>query len=58
MKHSWIAALALNTVAALAHAGGGLSRGIAPEFTHTDPDQWLNSAPLTLAALRGKVVPN
>ncbi|QLQ33513.1 MAG: redoxin domain-containing protein [Candidatus Thiothrix singaporensis] len=28
----------------------------APEFTHTDPDEWLNSKPLTLADLRGKVV--
>jgi thiol-disulfide isomerase/thioredoxin len=27
-----------------------------PEFTHSRPDDWINSAPLTLAALRGKVV--
>jgi len=28
----------------------------APEFTHRQADDWLNSAPLTLAQLRGKVV--
>lgn len=28
----------------------------APEFTHTDPAEWLNSKPLTLDDLRGKVV--
>lgn len=28
----------------------------APEFTHRAPAEWLNSAPLTLAQLRGKVV--
>jgi thiol-disulfide isomerase/thioredoxin len=28
----------------------------APEFTHRQPGEWLNSAPLTLAQLRGKVV--
>ncbi|MGO9802193.1 MAG: redoxin family protein [Steroidobacteraceae bacterium] len=28
----------------------------APEFTHTTPADWLNSAPLTLGQLRGKVV--
>jgi len=28
----------------------------APEFTHTAGTDWLNSAPLTLAQLRGKVV--
>jgi thiol-disulfide isomerase/thioredoxin len=27
-----------------------------PEFTHTRPGEWLNSAPLTLAQLKGKVV--
>ena len=34
-----------------------LPRGqAAPEFTHTDPDAWINSAPLKLTELRGKVV--
>jgi len=28
----------------------------APEFTHAAPADWLNSTPLTLAKLRGKVV--
>lgn len=28
----------------------------APEFTQSSPDDWLNSEPLTLASLRGKVV--
>ncbi len=28
----------------------------APEFTHNGPADWLNSAPLELAKLRGKVV--
>jgi thiol-disulfide isomerase/thioredoxin len=27
-----------------------------PEFTHKHADDWINSAPLTLAALKGKVV--
>lgn len=27
-----------------------------PEFTHVAPGEWLNSAPLTLAQLKGKVV--
>lgn len=39
-------------------ARGGIVRQplAAPEFSHTSPDEWLNSAPLTLAGLRGKVV--
>ena len=28
----------------------------APEFTHTEEREWINSVPLTLAGLRGKVV--
>jgi thiol-disulfide isomerase/thioredoxin len=28
----------------------------APEFTHTSPDEWINSKPLRLADLRGQVV--
>lgn len=28
----------------------------APEFTHKDPDAWINSEPLTLSQLRGQVV--
>lgn len=29
---------------------------VPPEFTHSRPDDWINSPPLTLAALKGKVV--
>jgi thiol-disulfide isomerase/thioredoxin len=29
---------------------------VAPEFTHRQASEWINSAPLTLAGLRGKVV--
>ena len=29
---------------------------LAPEFNQTEPEAWLNSSPLTLAGLRGKVV--
>ena len=29
---------------------------IAPQFTHQDPAQWLNTQPLSLASLKGKVV--
>ena len=29
---------------------------VPPEFTHSRPDDWINSPPLTLATLRGKVV--
>jgi thiol-disulfide isomerase/thioredoxin len=35
-------------------SGADLSR--PAEFTHVSPGEWLNSAPLTLAQLRGKVV--
>jgi thiol-disulfide isomerase/thioredoxin len=28
----------------------------APEFTHSQQDEWINSAPLTLESLRGQVV--
>ena len=28
----------------------------APEFPRQDPDGWLNSRPLTMAGLRGRVV--
>jgi hypothetical protein len=30
--------------------------GVPPEFTHHRASEWLNSEPLTLAALKGKVV--
>ncbi|MBI1731175.1 MAG: redoxin domain-containing protein [Gammaproteobacteria bacterium] len=39
-------------------ARGGIVRQplAAPEFTHAEPGEWLNSTPLKLADLRGKVV--
>lgn len=38
-------------------AGGPLERPVAaPEFTHTRPEEWLNSTPLTLDDLKGRVV--
>jgi thiol-disulfide isomerase/thioredoxin len=30
--------------------------GVPPEFTHRHADEWINSQPLTLGALKGKVV--
>jgi thiol-disulfide isomerase/thioredoxin len=45
--------LALGTMAATVVAAAPTS---TPEFTHTQPDDWINSAPLTVAGLRGKVV--
>jgi thiol-disulfide isomerase/thioredoxin len=54
-----------HTVLAVALAAGGLlacgSAAVqapypAPEFTHRESADWLNSVPLELAALRGKVV--
>ncbi len=37
---------------------GAVSAGppVAPEFTRSDPESWLNSPPLSLAQLRGQVV--
>lgn len=29
---------------------------VMPEFTHTDPSEWINSPPLTKADLKGRVV--
>ena len=55
-------ALTLLVAAALASAtlsARTLSMGAGqrlPEFTHTAPDEWLNSAPLAVDALRGHVV--
>jgi thiol-disulfide isomerase/thioredoxin len=46
---------AVSGLLALACARGA-PQGPAPEFTHTRTEDWINSAPLTLAGLRGKVV--
>jgi thiol-disulfide isomerase/thioredoxin len=50
-----VAALA---AAALPACGGPAAEApyAPPEFTHTQPADWINSEPLTLAKLRGKVV--
>ena len=52
-------ALAASLLAALWSwpALGAAAEGVvAPEFTHRDAKEWINSAPLSLAELRGKVV--
>ncbi|HEY7639261.1 MAG TPA: redoxin family protein [Steroidobacteraceae bacterium] len=46
----------LTALAALALAGPVQAAPKAPEFTHASQADWLNSAPLRLAQLRGKVV--
>jgi thiol-disulfide isomerase/thioredoxin len=45
-------------LAALAGCGGGTVANStdAPEFTHHAASEWLNSTPLTLSELRGRVV--
>jgi thiol-disulfide isomerase/thioredoxin len=45
-----VAALAMTPAASATGAGR------APELTHADPASWINSPPLTLAGLRGKIV--
>ena len=40
----------------LATGAGIASPGPAPEFTHRQANEWINSGPLTLASLRGRVV--
>lgn len=45
----------LAALAALA-AGPPVHAAAAPEFTHASPAEWLNSKPLKLARLRGRVV--
>jgi thiol-disulfide isomerase/thioredoxin len=52
-----VLAAALAAGAMLACSGAAVQAPYpAPEFTHTQAADWLNSAPLTLARLRGKVV--
>src|SRR4051812_11364845 len=48
--HSVILSLAASVALAAPEAAR------APEFTHRDAGAWINSAPLQLSALRGKVV--
>jgi thiol-disulfide isomerase/thioredoxin len=49
------AALAL-TYAVLLGGALAASPALAPQFTHTRTEDWINSSPLTLAQLRGRVV--
>lgn len=51
-----IAVLAFGQVATLAVDRGGPTGVPAPEFTHTAEGEWLNSAPLSLADLEGRVL--
>ena len=55
MKGAQQLAPLLLACAAVACAGDAAPRS-APEFTHRAAADWINSAPLTLAALRGRVV--
>jgi thiol-disulfide isomerase/thioredoxin len=48
--------LPLTLLAGLALLAMPAAPSPAPEFTHADPDQWINSGPRTLASLRGQVV--
>jgi thiol-disulfide isomerase/thioredoxin len=54
MKFPLLTSLAL--VAALGLAGVAQAAPKAPEFTHSSQAEWLNSTPLRLSQLRGKVV--
>jgi thiol-disulfide isomerase/thioredoxin len=52
-----VLAAALTAAALLACSGAAVQAPYqAPEFTHRSPADWLNSAPLELGKLRGKVV--
>ncbi len=50
-----VALVAASGMLAVACARGA-PPSATPEFTHPRTEDWINSAPLTLAALRGKVV--
>jgi len=54
MKFPRLAALALSATIGLPGAAQAAPR--APEFTHSSQAEWLNSTPLRLGQLRGKVV--
>ena len=50
-----VALVAASSLLAVACARGA-PPSVAPEFTHARTEEWINSAPLRLAGLRGKVV--
>lgn len=49
-----VAVVLLGGASIAATAGAGAAA--APEFTHSSPDEWINSPPLTLVQLRGRPV--
>ncbi len=51
-----VAALAIDMPAREISAETSQIMSAAPEFTHAASDEWINSPPLTLESLRGKVV--
>ena len=54
---SALAVIALAVSLSQGARGGALRQPLAaPEFTHASPNEWLNSTPLKLADLHGKVV--
>lgn len=63
MRNLLFLLLALAAVLGIQHLLAGPGRAYAateapplPAFTQTEPDRWLNSEPLTVESLRGKVV--
>jgi len=52
MRHAFAALLCLALLASSARADGSP----LPEFTHADQRDWINSPPLSVADLKGKVV--
>lgn len=55
MKLKIAAFSCLFAILAVTGTVAGVNRAV-PEFTHTRPSEWINSAPLTLEELHGKVV--
>ena len=53
-----LGAAALVALASMSVSTVGAARvaAPAPEFTHSAPEEWINSPPLTMAGLRGQVV--
>ncbi len=51
-----IAVVAADPAPLLSHGTGTTSVSAAPEFTHRSKDDWLNSPPLSLRDMKGRVV--
>ena len=56
MRHATLLGLAAIGVLLLAGAESPPGGRQAPEFPRQDPDGWLNSRPLSMVGLRGRVV--